>query len=121
MRADLLTTNLAEPVGLVVEGHVMAFVNVGHYWLANGASMWVSIKFGTVGTDRKAQWIMADPQPFDTFPTPSGIMQFEVGRFQRRHEYRNGGSEYTYFCLVQNTPSPGWLGGWFSLSGGGNV
>ncbi|MET4644473.1 hypothetical protein ABZY10_39105 [Streptomyces sp. NPDC006539] len=99
----------------------MAFNNQGHYWLANGENMWVTMKFGSVGTDRGAQWIMADPKPYDTSPTPSGIMQFEVSRFQKRHEYRNGGGEWSYNCLVENTKNPGWLGGWFCLSGGGNA
>ncbi len=54
----------------------MAFNNVGHYWLANGGSMWVTIRFS--GEDRGAQWIMANPLPFDTFPTPSGTTQLEI-------------------------------------------
>ena len=100
----------------------MAFT-VGNYWLANGASTWVSVRFlsGGVGTDKGAQWIMAHPLPFNTFPTPSGITQLESGRFQLRFTYTNGGTDWEYFCLVQNTPSPGWNGTWFNLTGGGNV
>jgi hypothetical protein len=101
----------------------MAFAHVGHIWLANGGTMWVSVLFNPhgVGEDRGAQWIMANPLPFDTFPTPSGTTQLETGHFQKRHLYQNGGSEFTYFALVENTPSPGWLATWFDLTGGGNV
>lgn len=99
----------------------MAFNGVGAAWLANGASVWRTIGFGSVPSDRGAQWIMANPRPFDTFPTPSGNLQFEVGRFQKRHLYQNGGTALTYNVLVQNTPSPGWLSGWYDLQGGGNA
>lgn len=99
----------------------MAFNRWGHFWLANGANTWITIRFGSPSKDLQSQWMMPNPEPFDTFPTPSGTMQFEVSRFQRRHEYRNGGSDWSYIALIENTPSPGWLGGWFSLSGGGNV
>jgi hypothetical protein len=101
----------------------MAFNNVGHYWLANGHTMWVTILFAPhgVGQDRGAQWIMANPLPFDTFPTPSGTIQLESGRFQKRFIYTNGGTEVSYNCLVENTYSPGWLATWFDLSGGGNA
>lgn len=101
----------------------MAFNNVGHFWLANGGSTWVSVRFAPhgVGEDRGAQWIMANPLPFDTFPTPSGTTQLESGRFQKRFVRAHGGSEWTYFCLVENTRSPGWNATYFTLTGGGNV
>jgi hypothetical protein len=102
-------------------GITMAFNNVGHYWLRNGNSMWVNVTMGRLGEDRGAQWIMADPKPFDTFPTPSGITQLETGRFQKRVTYTNGGTLWQYFALVENTASPGWNHTWFSLSGGGNT
>jgi hypothetical protein len=95
----------------------MAFNNVGHYWLKNGYHMWVGIKAG--GTDWGAQYLMAIPKPFDTFLTPSGITQLETGRQQVRFIYAYGGTEWHYYCLVENTPNPGWNDTWFSLSGGG--
>lgn len=97
----------------------MAFNNVGHYFLRNGHSVWVSISFRN--GDRGAQWIMADPKPFDTFPTPSGITQLETRHFQKRFTYTNGGTLWQYFVLVENTASPGWNNTWFSLHGGGNA
>lgn len=101
----------------------MAFNNLGKYWLANGGNMWVTLRFNPHGTgdDHGAQWIMADPMPFDTSPTPSGTTQLESSRFQKRVLYANGGTDWSYNCLVENTPSPGWLSTWFSLSGGGNA
>ena len=62
----------------------MAFNDVAHIWLANGASVWVTYRSAPhgVGEDRGAQWIMAHPKPFDTFPTPSGTTQLESSRFQ---------------------------------------
>jgi hypothetical protein len=101
----------------------MAFNHVGHVWLVNGQSVWVTVRFAPtgIGEDRGAQWIMANPMPFDTFPTPSGTTQLESSRFQKRVVYRNGGTEWTYNCLVENTASPGWLSTWFDLSGGGNA
>ena len=101
----------------------MAFNNLGHYWLANGHSMWVTVRFGrnSAGEDRGAQWIMANPLPFDTFPTPSGTTQLESSRFQKRVLYANGGTDWTYNCLVENTAAPGWLSTFFTLSGGGNT
>jgi hypothetical protein len=101
----------------------MAFNNLGHFWLQNGYSMWVTYRYAPsgVGVDRGAQWIMADPKPFDTFPTPSGTTQLEVNRFQKRFVYRNGGGDWSYNAFVQNTPSPGWLSTWFCIQGGGNV
>lgn len=100
----------------------MAF-NAGHYWIANGERYWVTIRFlsGGVAVDRGAQWIMADPKPFDTFPTPSGTTQLESTRAQKRFLYANGGTDWSYNCLVENTYSPGWNATWFSLTGGGNV
>ena len=52
----------------------MAFNNVGKFWLANGANVWVTYRNTPhgVGVDSGAQWIMGTPIPFDTFPTPSG-------------------------------------------------
>lgn len=101
----------------------MAFNNVGKYWLANGATTWVTIRFSPHGTaeDRGAQWIMANPLPFDTFPTPSGTTQLESSRFQKRFLYANGGTDWSYNCLVENTAAPGWNSTWFTLSGGGNA
>jgi hypothetical protein len=101
----------------------MAFNNIGRTWLDNGATTWVTILFAPhgVGEDRGAQWIMANPLPFDTFPTPSGTTQLESGRFQKRVVYENGGTEWTYNCLVENTRAPGWLSTFFTLSGGGNA
>ena len=62
----------------------MAFTS-GHYWIANGASMWVAQWFdGANEVDVGAQWMMANPLPFDTFPTPFGTTQLETGRFQKR-------------------------------------
>jgi hypothetical protein len=94
-----------------------AFNNEGHFWLKNGSSMWILHSVG--GTDRGAQVLMAIPKPFDKFPTPSGITQLETSRQQVRFLYANGGTEWTYICLVENTYSPGWNDTWFSLSGGG--
>jgi hypothetical protein len=100
----------------------MAFNNLGKFFLANGGNMWVTYRHlsGNIGTDAGAQWIMADPMPFDTFPTPSGTTQLESSRFQKRFLYANGGTDWSYNCLVENTPSPGWNSTFFSLSGGGN-
>jgi hypothetical protein len=97
----------------------MAYNNEGHYWLANGASIW--ILRGVGGVDRGAQVAMAIPKPFDTFPTPSGITQLETGHHQVRVTYTNGGTLWQYICLVENTLSPGWLATWFSMAGGGLV
>ena len=101
----------------------MTFNNVGHYWLKNGESMWVTLRFGPsgAGQDHGAQWIMADPKPFDTFPTPSGTIQLETGRFQKRVVYMNGGTDWSYNVFVENTASPYWLSTWFCLQGGGNT
>jgi hypothetical protein len=101
----------------------MAFNDVAHIWLANGASVWVTYRSAPhgVGEDRGAQWIMAHPKPFDTFPTPSGTTQLESSRFQIRFLYANGGTDWSYNCLVENTASPGWNSTFFSLSGGGNT
>jgi hypothetical protein len=100
----------------------MAFNNLGKFFLANGGNMWVTYRrlSGNIGTDAGAQWIMADPMPFDTFPTPSGTTQLESSRFQKRFLYANGGTDWSYNCFVENTASPGWNSTWFSLSGGGN-
>lgn len=95
----------------------MAFNNEGHYWLKNGESLW--ILRSVAGQELGAQVLMAIPQPFDTFPTPSGITQLETGRQQLRFQYANGGFEWTYICLVENSYSPGWHATWFTLSGGG--
>jgi hypothetical protein len=102
---------------------IVAFNNVGHYFLVNGASTWITIRFNPhgVGEDHGAQWIMADPKSFDTFPTPSGTTQLESSRAQKRVVYQNGGTDWSYNCLVENTASPGWLPTWFSLTGGGNA
>jgi hypothetical protein len=94
-----------------------AFNNIGHYWIKNGSAFWAGIKAG--GTDWGAQVLMAIPKPFDTFPTPDGITQLETGRQQVRFLYANGGTEWIYFCLVENTYFPGWNATFFSLSGGG--
>jgi hypothetical protein len=101
----------------------MAFNNVGRFWLPNGHTMWVTYRHieAGIGVDRGAQWIMAAPRPFDTFPTPSGTTQLESSRFQKRFVYRNGGTDWSYNCLVENTRAPGWNATLFSLSGGGNV
>jgi hypothetical protein len=101
----------------------MAFAHIGHTWLANGQAVWQTVLFNPhgVGEDRGAQWIMGNPLPFDTFPTPSGTTQLESSRFQKRVVYQNGGAEWSYNCLVENTASPGWLPTWFDLTGGGNV
>ena|SRR5438477_7455439 len=96
----------------------MAFNNIGHTWLRNGESIWATIIFGS-GEDRGAQYIMATPVPFDTFPTPSGITQLETSRFQKRFIYANGGTQWSYNCWVEDTYSPGWNHTFFSLSGGG--
>jgi len=101
----------------------MAFNHLGHYWLANGANMWIiytNAPYG-VGIDEGAQWMQANPEPFDTFPTPSGTIQLESGRFQKRAVYENGGLEISYNVLVENTKSPGWLPTFFDLDGGGNT
>jgi hypothetical protein len=95
----------------------MAFNNEGHFWLKNGESMWILRSVGGVG--QGAQILQAMPQPFDTFPTPSGITQLESTRQQVRFQYSNGGTLWTYICLVENTYSPGWNATWFTLSGGG--
>jgi hypothetical protein len=94
--------------------------------LANGSSFWVTIRFGQLtpggsGKDIGAQWIMADPKPFDTFPTRPGTTQLESGRFQKRHLYANGGEDWSYNCFVENSFSPGWKATFFTLSGGGNA
>jgi hypothetical protein len=101
----------------------MAFNNIGRAWLANGASVWVmyhSAPHG-VGVDRGAQWIMAHPEPYDTFPMPDGLTQLESGKFSIRFLSANGGAEWSYYCLVSNTSGPGGNATWFSLSGGGNT
>jgi len=95
----------------------MAFNQLGHYWIKNGEAFWILRSVG--GVDQGAQYQMAIPVPFDTFPTPSGITQLETSRQQIRFLYANGGTEYTYICLVENTPNPGWHATWFGLSGGG--
>jgi hypothetical protein len=94
-----------------------AFNNEGHFFLQNGSSMWILRPVG--GTDQGAQVLMAIPKPFDTFPTPAGITQLETSRQQVRFLYANGGTEWHYICLVENTLSPGWNATFFSLSGGG--
>jgi hypothetical protein len=101
----------------------MAFNDIGDYWLANGNSMWVSVRFAPagVGQDRGAQWTMAGARPFSTFPTPSGTTQLETSNFQKRFIYSNGGTDWSYWCLVTNTYSPGWNATFFGLSGGGNA
>jgi hypothetical protein len=98
----------------------MAFNNQGKVFLANGQNVWITHRTGTPGVDQGAQWIMADPMPFATFPTPSGTTQLESGNFQKRVVYANGGTDWSYNCLVTNTAAPGWLSTFFSLSGGGN-
>ena len=101
----------------------MSFNNVGHFFLANGASVWVTYRYVPhgIGEDQGAQWIMATPLPFDTFPTPSGTTQLESGRFQKRVVYENGGTDWSYFALVQNTAAPGWHSTFATLQGGGNT
>jgi hypothetical protein len=64
---------------------------------------------------------MANPLPFDSFPTPDGTTQLESGRFQKRFEYANGGTDWSYNCFVENSFSPGWNPTFFTLSGGGNA
>jgi hypothetical protein len=101
----------------------MAFNNAGKFFLANGANTWVTyrnMQHG-VAVDMGAQWIMATPLPFDTFPTPSGTTQLESSRFQKRFLYANGGTDWSYNCLVENTAAPGWNSTFFTLTGGGNV
>jgi hypothetical protein len=100
----------------------MAFT-IGNFWLANGHNMWVTYWFSPHGTkdDMGAQWMLANPLPFNTFPTPSGTTQLETSRFQKRVLYANGGTEWTYNALVENTAAPGWLPTWFNLEGGGNT
>jgi hypothetical protein len=105
---------------LLQKGTTMAFNNVGKYWLVNGASTWVTVRLNG-GVDGGAQWIMANPLPFDRSPTPSGTTQLESSRFQKRFVYTNGGTDWSYNCFVENTPSPGWNSTWFTLSGGGNT
>jgi hypothetical protein len=95
----------------------------GDFFLHNGESAWITQRFtrGGVSFDNGAQWIMANPKPFDTFPTPSGTIQLESGRFQKRVVYQNGGTDWSYNALIENTPNPGWLSTKFSIQGGGNV
>jgi hypothetical protein len=95
----------------------MAF-STGKFWLANGQNMWVYIGWGR---DMGATWIQASPLPFDTFPTPSGYTQLETSRQQKRFLYANGGTDWWYFALVDNTYAPGWNSTYFTLTGGGNV
>lgn len=101
----------------------MAFDDIGPLWIANGESFWVTVRFlsNGVATDRGAIWIMADPKPFDAIPVPSGTTQLESGRFQKRFLYANGGVDWSYNALVENSYSPGWNPTFFNLSGGGNV
>jgi hypothetical protein len=105
------------------KGNAMAFNNVGKFWLANGANVWVTYRNTPhgVGVDSGAQWIMGTPIPFDTFPTPSGTTQLESTRHQKRFVYANGGTDWSYNCVVENTAAPGWHSTWVSLSGGGNA
>jgi hypothetical protein len=100
----------------------MAFNHTGKWWLANGANMWVAWRNRPTGSGTKAGpiWVMAMPYPYDTFPTPSGTTQLEVLRSQVRFVYQNGGEDWAYYFLVENTRSPGWNPTWFGLSGGGN-
>ena len=51
---------------------------------------------------------MANPKPFDTFPTLSGITQLESGRFQKRFLYQNGETDWSYNSLIEKTYRPGW-------------
>jgi hypothetical protein len=101
----------------------MAFNNVGKFFLKNGVSTWVTYRYAPygVGEDNGAQWIMATPLPFDTFPTPSGTTQLESSRFQKRFVYANGGTDWSYNALVENSAAPGWNATLFTLTGGGNV
>jgi hypothetical protein len=101
----------------------MAFNNLGKFWLANGHSTWVYVRFAPHGTgeDRGAQWIQASPLPFDTFPTPTGYTQLETTRHQKRFLYANGGTDWWYYALVENSYSPGWNSTFFTLTGGGNA
>jgi len=97
----------------------MAFNNAGRWWLKNGESMFIGISFGSPGINMGPIFATALPLPFDTIPTPSGITQLETSRQQVRFLYANGGTAWTYFWLVQNSPSPGWNSTWFTMSGGG--
>lgn len=103
----------------------MAFEGVGHYWLANGESLWVTLRFfptGNKGAENGAQWIMANPL---SDPLPKGIFigttQLESGRFQKRVASVPGGVDWSYNCLVENSYSPGWNATFFDVSGGGNA
>lgn len=97
----------------------MAFNNLGKYWLAAGQSMWVELDFK--GADRGAQYLMASPLPFDTFPTPSGITSLECSRVGKQFVYFNGGTRWTYYCLVQCNGGSGHNSTWFTMQGGGNI
>jgi hypothetical protein len=101
----------------------MAFNNAGHFWLANGESLWVTLRFfphGNNGSDNGVQWIMASPlsEPFAGF---EGTTQLESGRFQKRVQGSNTGTDWSYNCLVENSYSPGWNATFFDVSGGGNA
>ncbi|WP_234895497.1 hypothetical protein [Sinorhizobium meliloti] len=45
----------------------------------------------------------------------------ETTRHQKRFLYANGGTDWWYFALVENTYSPGWNSTFFTLTGGGNA
>jgi hypothetical protein len=97
---------------------------VGHFFIAKGASVFGTYRWVPhgVGVDKGAQWIMATPLPFETFPMPSGITQLESGRFQKRFTFENGGMDWSYWALVQNTAGPGFGHNTFAkLQGGGNT
>ena len=100
----------------------MVINDQGKFFLANGGSTWITWQWlpNGVGSDAGAVWLQANPKPFDTFPLPSGTIQLETGRFQKRVLSQNGGMDWSYIIFVENTQAPGWLSTFFSLSGGGN-
>ncbi|WP_051468013.1 hypothetical protein [Actinomadura oligospora] len=85
----------------------MAFNHQRNYWLTNGGSMWVAVKFGTAGGDAGAQWIQASALPYNAFPTSGGVAQLETGRSQKRLTHANSGAEWIYLAFVEITFSPG--------------
>jgi hypothetical protein len=97
----------------------MAFNNTGQHWLKSGESGGYTLRFGpeAMGSDHGAQWMMAVPLPFDTFPTPWGLYRLVTDRHAKQVLYANGGTDYTYTCEVHNEG----VSTFFTFTGGGNV
>ena len=106
----------------------MAFNKIGHAYLKNGEETWVWVYFADVPeepkveptpmfVDRKAQWIMADPDSPGDWGV-FGTFELEVYGFRKRLWHADFNIlNYSYHCVVKNAG----LDTWFSLQGGGNA